>query len=1458
MRIIDKLRTSRNIRKLLMTALLIAVMSSLLTISASAIVFNDTVGHWAEVPIDRWTNNGVLDGYSGAEFRPDTFIKRGELFKMVSTVMQYQKIAGNPFSDLNTGDWYYDHVLKLVSAGVLNGSDGRVFAEDYITREQAFSLLARVFQIPLYEEGINSYPDGKDVSYWARGQVGGLARGGYIRGSSGLIRPLSNITRGEIVQLFDNIVKEYIYTANTYTDDINGFVIVSTEDVILRDMAIVGNLYITPGVKQGKVSLENVKINGDIYILGGGQNSILLRGSTRANNVYAKVDSVNGPVRVAISAPAEINMISVGAESENVIIEGIIRRAEISRDAKATLNNATIDEFYIEGEGSEVRMNDNSRVKTFIANSPRSALYAAGSIDKVLINASAVGTRIDTGKTAVITEVETWADDVYILGIGRVDFANVMDGDNVRITVPGTIVTVWPEAGQVITGDGPNDFIKPGESGTVGQPGMENALNVRRVTLLDNTRIMVEFSKEPDTVKGITPGNYVISGDAINFTASGSIFPSYVEISGSTATLTYTGANFSGLVPNQTVIITVDGFLAMDGSPLGVRSGLYRVPSDDARLISGSLSQIPILGTNWEGNSIGDGGTPLEVTIPLRLSRNTELSLTKSHPSALVKYFRTSAAGSAPVAANQYAETAFTNLSFTNGDKIYIQVTAPDNRTIRYYKLVVTVITTPILQSITPSADLIRFDFINLDNEKYVKLKAPEQSGDPLDTTPGLTAGWIPVVPASDGTGYAEYPLTDERYAELLREIKEGDVLYIAPTNDNGDLFDKKNLGIVGRRSTTIKDNLFFTVTSALNINGLDANTPYLVSVDRGAPDPQTRVWTTNSAGMLTMDSPQGIKNIEIQKIVGREIEEKLAIGKPVYLVTYSLNLSTNTLQPGFPTTPPARQTLSIDTRPIAYSDDAPLRNSIQFTDLYYIANWAAGSYPVVATEAPTAYIKGTSTPIENIRTHVDTITINSNLSGVDAKYIENNQILLTSRVNGPSLAATSQFLVTRTTASKPTTPVAPDFFKLTIDNPLPAAGRQTMTYNATDKILTEGMIELGVSSGYNEEIRDSYGFLVTEKSISQPMPIRKWEYSEYRFDQNAGTYRIVARSNYTTLRNIDNASRDRFGLHLVIVDGEYYYVNNDTVLEMVSNMTPNDTFDMNTMGALAAIDTTSHAGLLSLELIPGHCARTLQLRGSSNSGALLKITPSAVYAITFEIRGGNIDLSETVMGPGGAVNVVGQTANGANVTLPNGQTVTVSAQDVIIDTISSGTVGEVRLTSGASAIVLDVRVSGSNVTIQQTDTLQLTIGGAVNPTITVPASLVRANEIVLESIVMSPTFTISKANFTLDMSKLPSGSNMAFTVTQPDLSLILNPIIPPATRYLADPDGTARAIGQNETMVISPVDVSNEHVVGLANYTMIMRTSLSRISFSSNTLTLGSSTNFTMRIGSVPPPPTP
>jgi len=224
--------------------------------------FFDISGHWAERSIEKWSETySIIRGANG-NFRPDDNITRAEMATILARLLGYETTAENTFSDIAGDEWYADAVLKAGAAGVIKGSSGRMRPLDNVTRQEAAVMLARALGIE-EEDGKLSYTDKADIADWAKGHICAMTKRGYVNGSGGKFRPKGNLTRAEAVTMIDNIISEIIYSPGTYTENIDGTVIImSKKPLSLSGISVFGDVIISEGA--GKVVLAGSEVLGKI------------------------------------------------------------------------------------------------------------------------------------------------------------------------------------------------------------------------------------------------------------------------------------------------------------------------------------------------------------------------------------------------------------------------------------------------------------------------------------------------------------------------------------------------------------------------------------------------------------------------------------------------------------------------------------------------------------------------------------------------------------------------------------------------------------------------------------------------------------------------------------------------------------------------------------------------------------------------------------------------------------------------------------------------------------------------------------------------------------------------------------------------------------------------------------------------------------------------------------------
>ena len=344
-------------------------------ISAAAAGFQDTEGHWAEEAIEKWQTSGVISGYEGA-FRPDDKVTRAEFSTMVNNMMKYVEIGENPFSDLNASQWFYEAMLKLYAAGVMNGADGKALPDNNITRQEAAVMVARAFHLKTDSAGTPAFKDAAEIAVWAKDAVAALASKQVIRGmEDGTFRPNDDLTRAQAVAMFDQLIAQLIHKPGAYSADVQGNLVVNTPGVVLKNMSVAGDLYIAQGVGDGEVSLDNVKIKGSVFVYGGGENSVIF------NNVDVRgalvVNRYNGKVRILATGNTSVSLTVLesgailvakeltGGGFEKILIpENIVKGHEVVLDGNfnTVINRSSLDSIRANGTIRELVAESDTRI----------------------------------------------------------------------------------------------------------------------------------------------------------------------------------------------------------------------------------------------------------------------------------------------------------------------------------------------------------------------------------------------------------------------------------------------------------------------------------------------------------------------------------------------------------------------------------------------------------------------------------------------------------------------------------------------------------------------------------------------------------------------------------------------------------------------------------------------------------------------------------------------------------------------------------------------------------------------------------------------------------------------------------------------------------------------------------------------------------------------------------------
>lgn len=284
----------------------------------------DIPNNWAKQAVESAVENDLMTGYEGY-VRPADDITRAEVSVIINKILASSNKADiSSFSDVNSSDWFYDAMAKIVKTGILSGSGNQLMPNKEITRQEAFSLLARIFGITNGgESALEGFADKDEVASWAKGALAAMVEAGYVSGNDGKLNPNDNITRAEFAQVLSNIGCKYVFESGEVSGDFDGNVFIGSNDVTLSG-TVKGNVILGDGVD--KTVLKDVKVTGDVISRGKDvefnnaqvDGNLVITGSGKTPEIKTDDNTKLGGVKADKNYSSEKELENVSGNGKNV------------------------------------------------------------------------------------------------------------------------------------------------------------------------------------------------------------------------------------------------------------------------------------------------------------------------------------------------------------------------------------------------------------------------------------------------------------------------------------------------------------------------------------------------------------------------------------------------------------------------------------------------------------------------------------------------------------------------------------------------------------------------------------------------------------------------------------------------------------------------------------------------------------------------------------------------------------------------------------------------------------------------------------------------------------------------------------------------------------------------------------------------------------------------------------
>ena len=149
---------------------------------------------------------GIVNGVGNGKFDPNGTVTRGQLVTMLYRIAggddELEVEFKGTFSDVKPDQYYSNAVEWAADWGIVNGvGNGKFDPNGKITREQLATILYRTVEEPEVSSNLNSFPDSKKVSSYARNAMIWALESGIMTGSKDAgtiyLRPQNTATRAE-------------------------------------------------------------------------------------------------------------------------------------------------------------------------------------------------------------------------------------------------------------------------------------------------------------------------------------------------------------------------------------------------------------------------------------------------------------------------------------------------------------------------------------------------------------------------------------------------------------------------------------------------------------------------------------------------------------------------------------------------------------------------------------------------------------------------------------------------------------------------------------------------------------------------------------------------------------------------------------------------------------------------------------------------------------------------------------------------------------------------------------------------------------------------------------------------------------------------------------------------------------------------------------------------------------
>ena len=169
-------------------------------------------GDWYYNNIMQAAANGIVSGYPDGTFKPGNSVTRRDFAIMLTQMLGVSNdgTAVSPFIDVDEDDYGVVAIAYCKAQGIISGyeEDGTFRPDNTITRQEAASMIVKAMGVSKASD--EAYPDDSQIASWAKDAVYKAKAAGLMKGyeEDGTFRPTGKITRAEAASIMVNALNQ--------------------------------------------------------------------------------------------------------------------------------------------------------------------------------------------------------------------------------------------------------------------------------------------------------------------------------------------------------------------------------------------------------------------------------------------------------------------------------------------------------------------------------------------------------------------------------------------------------------------------------------------------------------------------------------------------------------------------------------------------------------------------------------------------------------------------------------------------------------------------------------------------------------------------------------------------------------------------------------------------------------------------------------------------------------------------------------------------------------------------------------------------------------------------------------------------------------------------------------------------------------------------------------------------